>query len=126
MKKTQICTKLEWLRPYLELGMTYISEGKFVERVGAWSLGKSRGKNCAAALFQDRIGAPYRIWIHTHFDHGVLHSKIDMLKLLAHELAHLEDWNHTPKHEALCSKITISFMRMLKLEGYESEEVELK
>jgi hypothetical protein len=125
--KTRLSPKLEWLGPYLELGMTYISdERKFVARVGSWNLGKSRGKQCAAALFQDRVGDHYRIWIHTHFEPGVPHSKIDILKLLAHELAHMEDWKHTPKHELLCSRITVAFMRMLKQEGYESEEAELR
>lgn len=126
MKKTRFPAKLEWLRPYLELGLSHISEGKHVERVGLWSLGKSRGNGCAAALFQDAIGRPYRIWIHSHFEEGIPHSKIDILKNLAHELAHMEDWNHTPKHEALCSAITIDFMRMLKREGYISEESELR
>lgn len=125
--KTRLSPKLDWLGPYLELGMTYISdEGKLVERVGSWSLGKGRGKRCAAAIFQTKEGDPYRIWIHTHFEPGVPHSKIDILKLLAHELAHMEDWKHTPKHELICSRITGAFMRMLKQEGYESEEAELR
>lgn len=124
-KQTRFPGKLEWLRPYLELGMTYVSVGKFVERVGLWSLGKGRGKNCAAALFQDSEGEPYRIWIHSHFEENRIHSRIDILKLLAHEIAHMEDWKHTPKHEALCSKITVAFMKMLNGEGYTSEEDEL-
>jgi hypothetical protein len=128
MKKvTRFSPKLEWMRPYLELGMSYVSEGAFVERVGAWrSLGKGRGKNCYAALYQDRIGDPYRIWIHLWFDEDRLHSKMDLLKLLAHEISHIEDWEHTPRHEEICSEITIAFMRKLKSEGYVSEEAEMK
>ena len=131
-KKTRFPTKLEWLRPYLELGLSFISDGKCVERVGLWTLGKSRGLNCHASLFQDKIGDNFRIWLHDMYYGGedgltpVPFSRIDILKNFAHEIAHLEDWNHTPKHEALCSKITIAFMSRLKSEGYISEELELK
>jgi hypothetical protein len=125
----RISPKLEWMRPYLELGLTFVSKGHIVERLGAWTIGKSRGRGEFAALFQDRIGAPHRIWMHTHYEDSegkhVPFSKIDLLTHLAHELAHTEDWKHTPKHSALEAKIKIAFMKMLNREGYISEETEL-
>jgi hypothetical protein len=109
--------------------MSYVSKGNFVERLGAWSLGKSRGKNVHAALFQgDHI---HRIWLHTHYyEEDSKHapfSKIDLLKNLAHEIGHIEEptQTHTPRHEKICSKITMAFMRRLHADGYESEEEEL-
>ena len=125
-KQTKICRELEWIRPYLELGMTYVSAGSFVERIGLWSYGnKKSGKNCYAALYRADKG-PCRIWIHRHFDEHRLHSRMDILKILAHELAHIEEWEHTPKHESLCSKITIAYMKMLRQDGYISEEFEME
>lgn len=53
-------------------------------------------------------------------------SKIDLLNYLAHELAHLVDWNHTPRHNLIQSQITIIFMEYLESTGYISEENELQ
>lgn len=53
-------------------------------------------------------------------------SKIDLLEHLAHELAHLVDFDHTPKHKKLESKIASIFMTLLQKSGYVSEEHELK
>jgi hypothetical protein len=130
-RSTRYSPKLKWMEPYLELGMTFISEGNFVERIGAWTMGGSRGLDVFAALYQDRLGGPYRMWFHTHYDNGEGQkpfSRIDLLKHLAHEIAHIEEpsFKHTPRHEKICSQITIAFMKMLHSEGYESEEAELK
>lgn len=125
----RVSPKLEWMREYAELGMTFVSQDAVLERIGAWTLGKSRGCEEHAAIYQDRNGGPYRIWMHTHYYFGKEKrpwSKIDLLTLLAHEIAHIEDWKHTPKHKKLESKILSAFMVKLKKEGYVSEEVELK
>lgn len=133
MKKVaRISPKLEWMASYLELGMTFVSGEAFVERLGAWTLGKSRGLNCHASLFQDKIGDNYRIWLHTHYYGGedgltpMPFSRIDLLRSLAHEISHIEEWKHTPRHSLIESRINMAFMRMLNGEGYVSEEEELK
>lgn len=125
----KISPKLEWMRPYAELGMTFVSPDAVLERIGAWTLGKSRGRDVAASIHQRKNGEPYRIWMHTHYyfgDEVRPWSKIDLLVTLAHEIAHIEDWKHTPKHKKLEAKILSAFMNMLKKEGYVSEEAELK
>ena len=53
-------------------------------------------------------------------------SKIDILEVLAHELAHIAStYEHTPEHKIMECKIKTMFMRRLKRENYISEEVEL-
>lgn len=126
---TKICQKLEWVRPYLEAGLEVISKNHKIDRVGAWTLGKSRGIGEHAALIQRKKGEGYRVWIHTHFydqnDKKLPFSKIDILKMLAHELAHCDEWRHTPRHSILEAEITQRMMDLLKLDGYISEEEEL-
>lgn len=53
-------------------------------------------------------------------------SKIDLLELLAHELAHLTHWEHTPSHKALEARLKRLFMTQLEKTGYISEEQEMK
>jgi len=53
-------------------------------------------------------------------------SKIDLLETLAHELAHLIDVKHTPKHKKLENRLCSIFMTMLEQTGYVSEEYEMK
>lgn len=53
-------------------------------------------------------------------------SKVDILEILAHELAHVfSDFMHTPEHKILECKIKAIFMKQLIREDYISEEVEL-
>lgn len=109
------------MRPYLEISLKHLPEGTCIERVGAWGIGTTRGKDCLAAIYQARTGDPYRIWIHLSYNH----SRIDLLALLAHELAHTISWEHTPEHKALEAKLTRIFMKQLRKDGYISEEHEL-
>lgn len=127
--ETKICSKLDWLRPYLYCGKRFISQNRKISRIGAWTFGKSKGANYHACVYQDRDGDPYRIWLHTHYEDSdgkvVRFSKIDILRLLAHEMAHVEEWNHTPRHASIEAKIHMAFMKMLQDDGYISEEAEL-
>jgi hypothetical protein len=54
------------------------------------------------------------------------YSTLDLLQYLAHELSHLEHWEHTTGHKSLESKIMGMFMTKLSHAGYISEEDELK
>lgn len=124
----KVSKKLEWIRPYVELGIEFISKKHKLDRVGCWSLGKSRGIGEHAAIFQNKLKDGHRIWMHTHYNNGngpQPFSKIDLLTHLAHELAHMEDWKHTPKHKKLETKILSAFMSKLIKDGYVSEEKEL-
>lgn len=50
------------------------------------------------------------------------YTKIELLMILAHELAHLVYWDHCPQRQILESEMTIAFMFQLESEGYISEE----
>lgn len=115
----------------MELVRPHLPRGTKLERIGAWSFhNKKVGRNVFASLFQDRKGAPYRIWIHTQYTDDTneikTYSQIDILRLLAHELAHIGDWNHTPRHAKKEAKYLSLFMTKLNNTGYISEEHELK
>jgi hypothetical protein len=118
------------MESYLNEGIKLLSPKTIIARLGAWTKNTSRGTNCHAAIYQDKIGDPFRIWMHTHYydenNKAAQFSKIDLLEHLAHELAHTESWTHTPKHKRLEAKIKIKFMHMLQSDGYVSEEDELK
>jgi predicted metal-dependent hydrolase len=49
-----------------------------------------------------------------------------LLQYLAHELAHLEHWDHTPDHKHLECILMSAFMTRLKQDFYVSEEDEMK
>ena len=55
------------------------------------------------------------------------YSKVDILQVLAHELAHFAEPDfHTPQHKIDECKMCIIFMKMLNEDGYKSEEYEFK
>lgn len=129
--KTIISRKLKWMKPYLELGMGFIPEGKKVTRITAWTFGGRYGKKEIAAILTNDEKF-YRIYLHTQYhprtSKAVLnYSKIDLLQHLAHEMAHMiEIEAHTPDHSKLEARIHAAFMSELKREGYISEEDELE
>jgi hypothetical protein len=125
-----ISRHFEWMRPYLEEGIKLIPKGKKITRLHAWKFGGRCGKGEKAAIFTNDEKS-YRIYIHhTYQARGcepMPFSKIDLLDILAHELAHTAEIDaHTPDHKRLESKITQKFMGMLKKDGYVSEEAELE
>lgn len=54
------------------------------------------------------------------------YSTIETLVCLAHELAHLHYWEHSPEHKMLEARLTHVFMAKLKKMGYTSDEHEEK
>lgn len=124
-----VSKKLEWLKPYIDIALPLISPDIIITRITAWDYKKSRGVGCHAAVIRDREGAPFRIYMHTHFkecNKFIPYSKIDLLTFLAHEIAHTEHWNHTPEHKTLEVKILKKFISKLKKDGYISEEKEMR
>ena len=125
----RISPKLKWLIPYLELSASMLPHGKKIVRVGAWSrTNKRMGRDVQAQIITDDW-ISYRIWTHTErHPRGQPiqpYSKIDILALIAHELAHTLDMDHSPQHKILESNILNMFMKKLESEGYKSEEDEL-
>lgn len=49
-------------------------------------------------------------------------TPIELLCTLAHELAHIKHWYHTPSHKMLENHLCTIFMQQLRSDGYISEE----
>jgi hypothetical protein len=125
-----VAKELQWLCEYIELAKPHLPKRKKVSRIGKWDIGGRCGKKEQACIFTNDFRS-YRIYFHTHrfprcLEKPEPYSKIDILSLLAHELAHMLDMEHTPKHKKLESKILSMFMTRLASKGYISEEAELK
>jgi hypothetical protein len=127
--KIVISPKFEWMRPYLEAGSYLLPPGKSITRLGYWSLNGKYGKNSHAAIITND-DLEHRVYMKDMYQrrnmtHPAPFSKIDLLKTLAHEMAHTADWEHTPAHGRLEAQLSALFMYMLEKEGYQSEEKEL-
>jgi hypothetical protein len=124
----KISKKLEWMRPYVTEGLKHVPKGKAVTRLWTFKLGGRYGKHETAAIITNDF-KEYRIYLHTmRHPRGQppsQFSKIDMIKYLAHEMAHMKDMDHTPRHSRLEGKLQAIFSAMLEKEGYVSEEEEL-
>lgn len=124
---------LQWLRPYLRLASPMIPNMKKLEAVKKLSARKDTIPRIHGSTLKCHKGK-YTINIYTHYNSVASlcpaklikkkYTKIDMLITLAHELAHMRYWNHTPERQILESQLTIIFMVHLKNQGYVSEEHE--
>lgn len=103
----RISKKLKWLEPYARLGLTFVSPHLELERIGALTYGSTWGEDTHGFCIQRVIGAPFRIWLHTHYGHGEndAFSPLELLENLAHEIAHMHDWNHSALHGQLSGRI---------------------
>lgn len=133
----KLSKNLEWFRPYIDkVGHLVPIEG--LEKIISIKPRKNQIKKHHAQLVEVKENGKVRRYISLNLyswrlasinptERKILtFSKVDLLEYLAHELAHLVDWNHTPEHKTLEAKIKIVFMKHLKSTGYISEEHELK
>lgn len=103
---------------------------KQLKRISTKRGNKERWQHCHG-LISYYDNRSYRITLYVTY-HSILtdkindYSTVDLLQYLAHELSHLEHWDHTPDHKALECKIMGLFMSRLKSDGYVSEEDEEK
>lgn len=130
-----IAKELEWTRKYIEAVRHLLPKNKKLKRISIKKANKKYVQRVLGVcnMYNDQS---YRITLYTSGAyvatikpltiHLIQCSTLDILKTLAHELAHLEHWEHTPDHESLTCSIVLVFMAMLKTEGYISEENESK
>lgn len=132
----KISNELEWVRTYLRQ-VKHLVPVETVPKILAIKANREKLHNYRAVICRDEITKEiyyislylfvYRTRrIEPFIRYKVTYSKIDILIHLAHELAHLEHWHHTPDHIILQNKINNIFMAHLKKTGYISEEYELK
>jgi hypothetical protein len=125
-----IVKKLEWFRPYIQSIEHLVPKIKKLRRISAKSGSKERWQHAhgIVSFFNDNS---FRITLYTSY-HDMVYDKlkpydtIDLLQYLAHELAHLEHWEHTPQHKHLEVTIMSTFMTRLAQDGYISQEDEMK
>jgi hypothetical protein len=125
-----ITKELSWVRDYISSVKHLIPKIKQLKRISSKRGNKERFQHFHGLItYYDKKS--YRItlyvtWHDTLKDRIISYSTIDLLRYLAHELSHLEHWDHTPDHASLESIIMGIFMVKLKQAGYVSEEHEEK
>jgi len=131
----KIQKKLYWLKEYIDLAGKFLPEVKYIVQVREIFHQDGKTQQIHASLTQEFFFGTYVLSFYTSYRRRLNkkkeyerndYSKIDMLGHLAHELAHLKHWYHTPEHKELESELAILFMRHLLKSGYVSEEEELR
>lgn len=125
-----IVKKLEWMREYINAVSHLLPNLKKLKKISSKTGNKERWQHSHGLItYYDQKN--YRITLYITY-HDMIsdkikeYSTIDLLQYLAHELSHLEHWDHTPNHKNLECIILSIFMTMLSQDGYISEEEELK
>lgn len=125
-----IVKSLEWTREYIDSVVHLLPSLKRLKRISSKKGNKEKWQHCHGLItYYD--GKHYRITLYLTYhdfyaDKIKVYSTIDLLQYLAHELAHLQNWDHTPGHKMLECIIMQIFMVKLSASGYISEEEELK
>jgi hypothetical protein len=125
-----VVKELEWMEDYIDLVKHMLPKIKQLKKISAMKGNKERWQHCHGLItYYDKKS--FRITLYTTY-HSMMHdtikpySTIDLLQYLAHELAHLEHWDHTPDHKQLECILMGIFMTKLKQDFYVSEEEETK
>jgi hypothetical protein len=126
----KIVKELEWVRDYINSVAHLLPKLKQLKKISSVKGNKDRFQHFHGLItYFDKKS--FRITLYTSY-HETLkdvikeYSTIDTLEYLAHELAHLEHWDHTPSHKQLQCIIMSIFMTKLQQAGYISEEDEEK
>ena len=124
--------KAEWIKPFLEAARPLVPKIRYLRSLDFRKPRKGAVNHAHGITHLDTWNNIYDIVIHSHAVR-VLSRKplkvtytpftlIESLECLAHELAHLRHFKHTPAHKILECKIKAKFMCMIKLHGYKSDE----
>lgn len=126
----KIVQGLQWTQDYIESVSYLLPNLKYLRKVSSKQGNKERWRHCHGIItYHDK--KHYRITIYLSYhdlysDKIKPYSTIDTLICLAHELAHLQHWTHSPEHKLLECQILTIFMIKLKESGYISEEEEFR
>lgn len=124
-----IVKKLEWVREYVQLVSHLLPKIKQLKKISSKTGNRERYQHCHGLItYFDKKSFRITLYITYHCvitDRIAEYSTMDLLQYLAHELAHLEHWDHTPSHKQLECILLGIFMTKLSQDGYVSEEHEL-
>lgn len=125
-----IVKKLEWMRDYVESVSHLLPKIKQLKKISSTKGNRERYQHFHGLItYFDKKSFRITLYVTYHdtlTDRIINYTTIDLLRYLAHELAHLEHWDHTPSHTHLECVILSIFMTRLAHEGYVSEEEEEK
>jgi len=123
-----IVKELEWMRDYIDNVTHLLPKLKQLKKISSKKGNKERWQHCHGLItYFDKKSFRITLYLTYHdmpTDKIKNYSTIDLLQYLAHELAHLEHWDHTPQHKQLECILMGIFMTRLVNDGYISEEVE--
>lgn len=126
----KITKELEWVRPYIESVTHLLPKLKQLKKISSRRGSKEYWQHVDGIItyFDKKF---FRITLYvtyhdTYSDKIKNYSTIEILQCLAHELAHLEQWYHTPQHKQLECILLSIFMTKLSEDKYISEEDESK
>lgn len=121
---------LAWMEEYIKTVNHLLPKLKQLKKISSRRGNKERWQH-SHGLITYYSSKSFRISLYVTY-HDMISDKIknystvDLLCYLAHELSHLEHWDHTPAHKQLEAIITGIFMTKLSQDGYISEEYEEK
>lgn len=126
----KISKSLEWTRDYIESVAHLLPRIKQLKKISSRRGSKEYFQHFHGLItYFDKKSFRITLYITYHdtlSDKITSYSTIDILQYLAHELAHLEHWDHTTNHKQLECIILGIFMTKLQQDGYISEEDEYK
>ena len=125
-----IVKKLEWMIDYVEMVSHLLPKIKQLKKISSKTGNKERYQHCHGLItYFDKKSFRITLYVTYHdIPSGKIlqYSTLDLLQYLAHELAHLEHWEHTTNHKQLECILMGIFMTRLAQDGYISEEEEEK
>jgi hypothetical protein len=126
----KIVKELEWVREYISSASHLLPRIKQLKKISSRRGSKEYWQHFHGLItYFDKKSFRITLYVSYHetlSDKIRNYSTIDLLQYLAHELAHLEHWDHTPQHKQLECIIMGIFMTKLAQAGYVSEEEEDK
>ncbi len=125
-----IVKELEWVRDYIESVSHFLPRINQLKKISSRKGSKQYWQHFHGIItYFDKKSFRITLYISYHdtlSDKIKNYSTIDLLQYLAHELSHLEHWDHTPQHKHLESILMGIFMIKLASEEYISEEEEAR
>ena len=128
---------LEWLVEYIKMAEKVVPNVRMLQGINSKVPTEDKMQLAHGEITkwsEPRKMTYYTMYMYTHYQWIYNHkgwrasihkySKMDMLTHLAHEISHIQHWEHTTEHKLLEVKLLKMFVQRLRRNGYVSEEAE--